>query len=115
MAGAAGSWSAWPAAAAAAATCSCSTSPPRPPSRASAAAAGPSAARRFAAHWRNWRRLRAGLFAPAALPGPGVPADPSGLQAEGWASVRLLDRPSANRLGQVDIPALTAIPATKLS
>jgi hypothetical protein len=62
----------------------------------------------FAAHWRNWRQLRAELFAPAAgsaLQLPGDPdADASGLRAEGWASVRLLDRPSANRLGRVDIP-----------
>jgi hypothetical protein len=49
----------------------------------------------FASHWRNWRRLRAGLFAPD---------DPSGLRAEGWASVRLLDRSSANHLYRVDIP-----------
>ncbi|HYN17937.1 MAG TPA: AAA family ATPase [Actinomycetes bacterium] len=49
----------------------------------------------FATHWRNWRQLR------AELPGPG---DRSGLHAEGWASVRLLDRPAANRLQRVDIP-----------
>jgi hypothetical protein len=71
----------------------------------------------FAAHWRNWRQLRAQLSAPAgpsALPAPGdpgpvlvgrpVPDDPSGLGAEGWASVRLLDRPAADRLGRVEIP-----------
>jgi hypothetical protein len=72
----------------------------------------------FAAHWRSWRQLRAELFAradpfggevpgadPSALQGTADPgADPSGLRAEGWASVRLLDRPSANRLGRVDIP-----------
>ena len=51
----------------------------------------------FATHWRNWRRLR------AELPTPGHP-DPSGLQAEGWASVRLLDRPAADRLVRVVIP-----------
>jgi AAA domain len=62
----------------------------------------------FAAHWRNWRRLRAELFALAGPSGPQVPgdpgADPGRLRTEGWASVRLLDRPSANRLGRVDIP-----------
>jgi AAA domain len=53
----------------------------------------------FATHWDNWRQLR------AELPAPGDPADdPSGLQAEGWSSVRLLDRPAANRLRRVDIP-----------
>ena len=41
----------------------------------------------FATHWRNWRQLRAEL-----------PHD------EGWTSVRLLDRPAANRLRRVDIP-----------
>jgi len=51
----------------------------------------------FGTHWRNWRRLR------AELPTPGHP-DPSGLQAEGWASVRLLDRPAADRLARVVIP-----------
>jgi hypothetical protein len=45
----------------------------------------------FATHWRNWRRLRAGL--------------PVAVAAEGWASVRLLDRPAANRLRRVEIPA----------
>jgi len=50
----------------------------------------------FATHWRNWRRLR------AELPEPGD--DPSGLHAEGWASVRLLDRPTADRLARVLIP-----------
>jgi predicted kinase len=49
----------------------------------------------FATHWRNWRRLR------AELPEPG---DASGLHAEGWASVRLLDRPAADRLARVLIP-----------
>jgi AAA domain len=53
----------------------------------------------FATHWRNWRRLR------AELSGPGDPdADPAGLHAEGWASVRLLDRPAAGHLHRVDIP-----------
>jgi AAA domain len=53
----------------------------------------------FATHWRKWRRLRAQLPAPAG-PGP----DPGGLRAEGWSSVRLLDRPAADRLRRVDIP-----------
>ena len=44
----------------------------------------------FATHWRSWRRLRAA---------------PSGLAAEGWSSVRLLDRPAAERLRRVEIPA----------
>jgi hypothetical protein len=62
----------------------------------------------FAAHWHNWRQLRAELFASAGgsalqLPGEDGP-DPSGLRDEGWASVRLLDRPAANRLARVDIP-----------
>jgi AAA domain len=53
----------------------------------------------FATHWDSWRQLR------AELPAPGDPADdPSALQAEGWSSVRLLDRPAANRLRRVDIP-----------
>jgi predicted kinase len=53
----------------------------------------------FAAHWRNWRRLR------AQLPAPGDPGDDAaGLHAEGWASVRLLDRPAADRLVRVVIP-----------
>jgi hypothetical protein len=51
----------------------------------------------FAAHWRNWRQLRAAL----AASGPG---GPPGLEAEGWRSVRLLDRPAADRLRRVDIP-----------
>jgi hypothetical protein len=45
----------------------------------------------FAAHWRRWLRLRDDL--PARLAG------------EGWASVRVLDRPAADRLGRVEIPA----------
>jgi predicted kinase len=45
----------------------------------------------FAAHWRHWHRLR------AALPAAAI--------AEGWASVRLLDRPGAARLRRVEIPA----------
>lgn len=59
----------------------------------------------FATHWQRWRQLR------AALPDPGEPAatgapdtDQSGLHAEGWRSVRVLDRPAANRLHRVDIP-----------
>ena len=49
----------------------------------------------FATHWRNWHQLRAELSGPA---------DPDGLHAEGWTSIRLLDRPAANRLQRVDIP-----------
>ena len=45
----------------------------------------------FATHWRNWHQLRAELSTPD---GP----------AEGWTSIRLLDRPAANRLQRVDIP-----------
>jgi hypothetical protein len=37
------------------------------------------------------------------VPGPGDP-DPSGLRAEGWRSVRLVDRPAADRLRRVVIP-----------
>jgi hypothetical protein len=51
----------------------------------------------FATHWSNWRQLR------AALPGADS-ADPAGLAAEGWASVRLLDRPAADRLRRIAIP-----------
>jgi hypothetical protein len=70
----------------------------------------------FAGHWHRWRRLRAELPTPGdpaagpsglhvELPGPDDPAaDPSGLRAEGWASVRLLDRAAADRLRRVDIP-----------
>jgi AAA domain len=62
----------------------------------------------FASHWRNWRQLRAELSAPGGPSGLQVPGeaggDASGLRAEGWASVRLLDRPSANHLRRVDIP-----------
>jgi predicted kinase len=71
----------------------------------------------FATHWRNWHRLRAELSGPAGpsahpalvvpsgLGGSGDPdADPSGLRAEGWTSIRLLDRPAANRLQRIDIP-----------
>jgi AAA domain len=57
----------------------------------------------FATHWRNWRRLRADLPA-SGDPGAVSSAVPSGLPAEGWASVRLLDRPAADRLGRVVIP-----------
>jgi hypothetical protein len=73
---------------------------------------GPAA---FAAHWRRWRRLRGGLAGPAGpgTTGPGAAApDPAGsgaagpgLAAEGWASVHLLDRSAADRLGRVEIPA----------
>ena len=65
----------------------------------------------FASHWHNWRQLRAEVSSPGdpsalpALAGPGDPdADPSGLHGEGWTSIRLLDRPAANRLQRVDIP-----------
>jgi hypothetical protein len=81
----------------------------------------------FATHWSNWRELRATLGVPAAtveVLGPGDPVavrapdpsgdsdpdpsgdpdpDPSGLRAEGWRSVRLLDRPAADRLRRVVI------------
>jgi AAA domain len=53
----------------------------------------------FATHWHNWRQLRTALAAPAGDP------DPSGLRAEGWGSVRLLDRPAADRLRRVVIPS----------
>ena len=43
----------------------------------------------FATHWQHWRELRAA---------------PSTLHPEGWVSVRLLDRPTANRLDRVEIP-----------
>ena len=43
----------------------------------------------FATHWRRWRELQA------------APAD---LHAEGWASVRVFDRPTADRLLRVEIP-----------
>ncbi|MDF2743324.1 MAG: hypothetical protein K0S88_4700, partial [Actinomycetia bacterium] len=52
----------------------------------------------FATHWRSFRQLR------AELPAPGPSADPAGLAAEGWASVRLLDRPAADRLRRIAIP-----------
>jgi hypothetical protein len=74
----------------------------------------------FATHWRNWRQLRATLAVPEgaldaagdATGAPAVPegasgsldAGPAGLGAEGWRSVRLLDRPAADRLRRVDIP-----------
>jgi predicted kinase len=61
-------------------------------------ALGPAA---FAAHWRRWRRLRGELSAGPPAPG----AAGSGLAAEGWDSVRLLDRPAADRLDRVEIPA----------
>ena len=53
----------------------------------------------FATHWHNWRHLRAEVPTPDD-PGPDSP----GLRAEGWASVRLLDRPAADRLARVVIP-----------
>ena len=53
----------------------------------------------MAGHWHRWRQLR------AQLPTPGGPdADPTGLLAEGWTSVRLLARPAADRLNRVVIP-----------
>ena len=53
----------------------------------------------FATHWHNWRHLRAEVPTPDD-PGPDSP----GLRGEGWASVRLLDRPAADRLARVVIP-----------
>jgi len=64
----------------------------------------------FATHWRRWRRLRDGL-SPAGPPGTGHTAGGapgtagSGLAGEGWASVHLLDRPAADRLARIEIPA----------
>ncbi len=59
----------------------------------------------FATHWRGWRQLRAALPAPGEPAATGAPdTDQSGLHAEGWASLRLLDRPSADRLRRIDIP-----------
>jgi AAA domain len=53
----------------------------------------------FAAHWERWRELR------AELPGSSDPdAGPAALQAEGWTSVRLLDRAAADRLLRIEIP-----------
>jgi hypothetical protein len=53
----------------------------------------------FLSHWRRWRELR------AELPTSGAEAGGSaGLAAEGWASVRLLDRAAANRLLRIEIP-----------
>ena len=43
----------------------------------------------FATHWQHWRELRAA---------------PSTLHPEGWVSVRLLDRATADRLHRVVIP-----------
>jgi predicted kinase len=53
----------------------------------------------FATHWHNWRRLRDEL-----APGDPEDSDLPSLHAEGWASVRLLDRPAADRLVRVVIP-----------
>jgi hypothetical protein len=69
----------------------------------------------FATHWHHWRQLRAELQAAALedadaaalVPGTDLAApgaDPAGLAAEGWASVRLLDRPAADRLRHIAIP-----------
>jgi AAA domain len=59
----------------------------------------------FATHWRNWRQLRAELPAPEpSVDLAAFGADPAGLAGEGWASVRLLDRPAADRLRHVAIP-----------
>jgi hypothetical protein len=49
----------------------------------------------FGGHWRRWQALRAALAAPGGT---------GGLRAEGWTSVRLLDRAAAGRLARVDIP-----------
>lgn len=43
----------------------------------------------FERHWRRWQRLR---------------RRPGRLDAEGWASVRLLDRAEADRLRRIEIP-----------
>jgi hypothetical protein len=50
----------------------------------------------FQGHWRRWQALRAALTAPAG--------DQAGLVAEGWTSVRLLDRAAAGRLVRIEIP-----------
>jgi len=50
----------------------------------------------FGGHWRRWQALRAALAVPAA--------GQAGLVAEGWASVRLVDRASAGRLARIEIP-----------
>jgi hypothetical protein len=57
----------------------------------------------FAGHWRRWRELRAEL-ASGGDPDHGQ----SGLDAEGWATVRLLDRPGADLLRRVEIPRRTS-------
>jgi hypothetical protein len=59
----------------------------------------------FATHWQRWRELRDALPAPGEPAAGDVPATgPAGLKAEGWRSVRVLDRPAADRLRRVDIP-----------
>ena len=63
---------------------------------------GPAA---FAAHWRRWRRLRDTLAAPTGPGDAGWDTAGAGLAAEGWASVRVLDRPAADRLDRIEIPA----------
>jgi hypothetical protein len=50
----------------------------------------------FWGHWRRWQGLRAALTAPAG--------GRAGLAADGWASVRLMDRAAAGRLLRIDIP-----------
>jgi AAA domain len=50
----------------------------------------------FRGHWRRWNALRTALTAPAG--------DQAGLAAEGWTSVRLLDRAAAGRLVRIEIP-----------
>jgi AAA domain len=50
----------------------------------------------FWGHWRRWQTLRVALTVPAG--------DQAGLVAEGWASVRLMDRVAASRLVRIDIP-----------
>jgi hypothetical protein len=50
----------------------------------------------FRGHWRRWQALRAALTSPAG--------DRAGLAADGWTSVRLMDRAAAGRLLRIDIP-----------
>ena len=56
----------------------------------------------FQRHWDRWQALR-------ARAGDGG-QDTAGLEAEGWASVRLIDRPTADRLVRIDIPLRLARP-----
>jgi hypothetical protein len=50
----------------------------------------------FWGHWRRWRALRGALTAPTG--------DQAGLDSEGWACVRLIDRAAAGRLVRIEIP-----------